>query len=287
MTLPVSGAISLGDVNVELQRSATATISMNDAELRTLFAVSSGAISLATGYGRANKFPISITSNQTNFNLRDYLVANGWNQVSKAEVTINSGVLIYATTTSNKALTISGSFPGGVEIFNNGNITGHSGGGGGASYATGGGGGAGGTALYTTVPLTLTNNGLIAGGGGGGGVRRYAWSNIYPGGYRQVASGGGGKGQDRASGNTGGAGGGTQVYTYEYTGYCGRMTGGTGGTGGTWGNAGANGAGGYVTGNWGAGSVSGGGGGGAGGKSVEGNANITWLVTGTIYGSQT
>lgn len=291
MTLPVSGAISLGAVNVELQRSATATISMNDSELRTLFATPSGAIGLATGYGKANKFLITIPSNQTNFDLRSYLVANGWNQSSRAEVTINSGVLIYATTTANKGLTVSGSFPNGVQIINNGTIAGHSGNGGGGNNTAGGAGTSGGTALYTTVPLIVTNNGAIrgggGGGGGGGGVQRYNPGFSNPKGFQQVSGGAGGKGQNATSGNAGGAGGATKVFTSEYGTYLGRITGGRGGTGGNWGAAGNNGAGGAVTGNWGAGSVHGGGGGGAAGKSVEGTSNITWVVTGTINGSQT
>lgn len=55
MTLPVSpNSISLSQVNVELGRSATAQISMNDAVVRTLFGVPSGQISMSDGYGKAD-----------------------------------------------------------------------------------------------------------------------------------------------------------------------------------------------------------------------------------------
>ncbi len=60
MTLVTSGAISLGgsatnrSVNVELGRSATAQLSMNDAIARTLAGVASGAISLSSFYGKSN-----------------------------------------------------------------------------------------------------------------------------------------------------------------------------------------------------------------------------------------
>lgn len=52
MTLPASGAISLNNVNVELGLSGTASISMNDANVRSLFAVPSGQISMSNGYGK-------------------------------------------------------------------------------------------------------------------------------------------------------------------------------------------------------------------------------------------
>lgn len=53
MTLPVSGTISMQSVNIELAKAATALISLNDTDVRTLFGVSSGQISLADGYGKS------------------------------------------------------------------------------------------------------------------------------------------------------------------------------------------------------------------------------------------
>jgi len=53
MALPSSGAISLSQVNVELSLSATANISLNNANVRTLFGVASGAISLSNGWGKS------------------------------------------------------------------------------------------------------------------------------------------------------------------------------------------------------------------------------------------
>ena len=54
MTLPASGAISFGDVNTELGLSATAQISLNDAAVRGLFGIASGAIDMNTGHGKSN-----------------------------------------------------------------------------------------------------------------------------------------------------------------------------------------------------------------------------------------
>jgi hypothetical protein len=63
MTLPASGAISLNGVNVELSLSvelglsATATISMNDTVVRTLFGQPSGSVDMNTGHGKTATIP--------------------------------------------------------------------------------------------------------------------------------------------------------------------------------------------------------------------------------------
>ena len=54
MALPSSGAISMGQVDTELGYSATAQISLNNTAVRTLFGISSGAIDMNTGHGKAN-----------------------------------------------------------------------------------------------------------------------------------------------------------------------------------------------------------------------------------------
>ena len=54
MTLPASGAISFSNINVELCRSSTAQLSLNDSCLRTLFGQASGAVCMNTGHGKTN-----------------------------------------------------------------------------------------------------------------------------------------------------------------------------------------------------------------------------------------
>ena len=53
MALPSTGAISLNAVNIELGLSGTATISMNQSNVRTLFQKASGAISMSDGWGKS------------------------------------------------------------------------------------------------------------------------------------------------------------------------------------------------------------------------------------------
>jgi hypothetical protein len=63
MALPTTGPISLANVNVELGRSSTATISLNETAVRNLAGISSGAISMADLRGKS---AVTITlSNQS------------------------------------------------------------------------------------------------------------------------------------------------------------------------------------------------------------------------------
>ena len=302
MTLPASGAISLSQVNVELGLSATAQIGMNDAAVRTLFGVPSGAISMSDGYGKANQFAFAIASNQTNANLRTLALNAGWNGTSKVVATINSGIYVSSNSTGTPALTVNGSFPNGVELVNNGFIVGRGGNGGTGGGLTNGGGGingsagsTGGLALSVSTTISIRNNGTVGGGGGGGGggandITSSGKSLLYYGG------GGGGGGRSSTTNSSGGAGG------YAFHG-----SGGTGGAG-TTASAGAGGSRGG-----GAGGLGGGGGGwgatgssgtngttpetpsglrgpysgGAGGAAVSGNSNITWLAFGTRLGAIT
>lgn len=52
MTLQTSGTIAFSNINTELQRGSTNTLSLNDSQARTLAGVPSGAISLSNFYGK-------------------------------------------------------------------------------------------------------------------------------------------------------------------------------------------------------------------------------------------
>ena len=309
MALPASGAISLNQVNVELGNAGTASINMNSAAVRGLFGVASGAISMSDGYGKSNEFSFSITSNQTNANLRTLAVNAGWDQSIAVVATINSGVRMTSNTVGTPGLTINGAWPGGIELVNNGTIVGRGGNGGNggnggtANNSTydstnGSAGSAGGLALTISVPVSIRNNGTIAGGGGGGGGGGGYAINVGSSkdeNWFKYGGGGGGGGQSSSTNSSGGAGGPSNYLsgsaggtgTFSAAGAFGAGgTGGTtfgqsniGGAGGGWGSAGGPGSR-YFTGT----NAKLGGAGGAAGAATSGQANVTWLATGTRLG---
>jgi len=176
MALPSSGSLSFSQINVELGRSATAQLSMNDSGVRGLFGVASGRIGMNDGRGKSSAFVFNqtIATNTANYDLRAAAVSAGWNQTTplNATVTINSGVYVYSGSTGSYAFVTGTTFPAGsvLSLINNGTIVGRGGDGGtGGNASTGFGGGGGGPALYAGYALRVTNNGRIAGGGGGGG----------------------------------------------------------------------------------------------------------------------
>lgn len=67
MALPSSGAISMSQVNVELGKASNAAISMNDAAVRSLAGVASGAISMSNLLGKSSvaepTLALSVTGN--------------------------------------------------------------------------------------------------------------------------------------------------------------------------------------------------------------------------------
>ena len=161
----------MSEVSVELGLSATSQISMNDAALRALAGVASGAIGMVTLRGKSNAFVHTISSNQQELNLYTYLVGQGWNTISGVQVTIASGVYIWSDNTSVAALNTGGLYPGGLTIVNNGFIIGKGGSGGGVNPSAGSVvlPGAGGPAITLTAAASINNtNGYIGGGGGGG-----------------------------------------------------------------------------------------------------------------------
>jgi len=137
MALPASGQISLNDVNVELENSGTAQISMNDAAVRALFEISSGEIEMSDGYGKAAFTPGFVEAGEggdaiTDPQAGDIIIAavgvifsnttisiSGFTDLSSRytsplnwypalgySTTKASGILLYRILTSNSAVTI-------------------------------------------------------------------------------------------------------------------------------------------------------------------------------------
>jgi hypothetical protein len=240
MTLPVSGAISLNNVNVELGRSGTQIISLGETAVRNLAGVPSGAISMSSLYGKSNRVSLSITYSSSTYSGSPVLLYSQSGYVAgrtDLTITVDFGVWLaggLSVFTNNSGDT--------VTIINRGVIAG-----------TGGTGGfyiftgdyspplTGGIALSLSGPSTFTvdntyGSAWIAGGGGGGG---------------------GGAG---FTGGGGGAGGGVGGQSY-------RSGDAPGGSGGLIGNAGGNGVIGF--------GVTGGGGGGRILPGTGGDTSIT------------
>lgn len=214
----------------------------------------------------------TISADVTNYNLKSAAIAAGWDGVVPLDaiVTVNSGIVLSADSTSQYGFDTGSGFPAGttLKLVMPGYVCGM-GGAGGSGYPNDN-GGAGGTALLAQFAITIDAlGGVIAGGGGGGGG--------YGGG------GGGGRSGRIASAGNGGAGNGT--FSSGGKGY--GVGGGTGGTTGPGGDGDIYYGGGG--GGWGAngGAAGYGGAGGAAGAAVVGNSYITWVNTGTRYGSIT
>lgn len=262
------------------------------------------------GAGGFGAFELTIPSQNSAVDLYNYAIANGWNGSTKLIATLDAGSYIGSTDPTVPALTISGSFPAGVEFVNNGQIIGKGGNGGGGgplpgSFADPEDGQDGGTALYVTTAVTFTNNNQLLGGGGGGGGGGYGAARTPqdPAPYTQMGGGGGGGQTFGNSPTSGGAAGASTINTRHSTnpsagtggsgvsngpggngGYD-NITGGqagAGGAGGTWGQPGGNG--GSYTAPILVGSTAGASGG-AGGNSVVGDSFITWVATGTRLGA--
>ena len=173
--LPSSGALSINDINTLFGRGNNLNAYRGTTYYTSSagpYTFSSGAISISNFYSTGpspNTFSFTISSNQANADLRSLAVAAGWNQSSAVIATVASNVYIYSTSTGTAGLTISGSWPGGVTLVNNGYIMGKGGDGGVVSSATySGSPGSGGPAISLGVSCSITNNSYIGGGGGAG-----------------------------------------------------------------------------------------------------------------------
>ena len=255
------------------------------------------------GAGGPFLFFRTITTDQTDYNLYNQMVASGWNGQTPVlvDLTINGGVVIGASSNSVSAFTIA-SIPNGsvITLRNNGFIVGRGGQGAGKgypnstdynltapSYANGG------TAFSTTFAVSIDNlNGTVGGGGGGGGVGGATAADCSCSSCGGVELNGMGVGGGGAGYGSAGQGytnwrNNTSWRLGLVSSSAGSSTGagsgyGTGGAGGGLGQAGSTGGGssrcGYTD-------QSGPGTGGAAGACTSGNSNITWVNTGTRLGA--
>jgi len=208
MTLNSSGPISLAGatagVSIEIENggNGTTTISLNDAAVRTLAGVPSGAITMPTNfYGKSNRVvkTYTFTSSTTNAALNISSITGYVAGKTDITVTVNSGVYLWSNSTGTYGLNLTGGTTGDtLTLVNNGFIMGQ--GGVGAQI---GGGNSGGPALNigTGINITINNVSYIGGGGGGGGAR-----HCYGGGGGGGGAGGGTGGNNQCSG-LGGNGG--------------------------------------------------------------------------------
>lgn len=238
MVIKTSGDLSISDIVTEFGGTAPHSLSeyyrggslVPDSTLNQNIPLT-GSIRLSDFYGAQNTVYYTISTSIKELNLRSYLLSLGWNGITNTVLTIASGVYIWSDDTSVAGL-VTGSFPNGLTIINNGFIIGKGGTGGlGGGLSSAGirkNGLPGGAAITINTNTAIVNNGYIAGGGGGG-----AASEGRNDGGDYVSSGGGGG----AGGGEGGYGSSTlsDGITIEYIH--------AGGAGGAIGQVGSNGVG--------------------------------------------
>lgn len=315
--LPVSpNAISLKNVNQELLKTSPyeQTVSLNDTDVRTLFGVASGAISMSNGHGKSNSFIFNLSTTDNLVNLREAALAQTpiWDGNKNVIAIVPAGTTVGPYALATEGIVINGSFPNGVKLINNGTIRGGMGTSGtpgthgargigglgvgagagnpgtaGGAAGNGGPGGNGYAAIVASVAVTIDNLGSINGGAGGSGGSA---------GVRSGGGGGAGGGASTFDKNTGtityaggNGGNGYSVATGGPTaggpgdgGAAG--AGGAGGASGAAGSAGANGASGLGGAGGAAGAAGSAGANGSQGNYLTGNANVTWINVGTRNG---
>lgn len=260
----------------------------------------SGIFQILAGGGGANIIQLVISTDTANY---DMYANRGPNYVAGSaniRLTINSGVVVYSTSTGSPALTTGSSWTAGdiLTIINNGTILGRGGAGGnGSTGGTGGTGGSGGGALQAQFAVSIDNQNRIAGGGGGAGGGGSNTIVDESGPYTGGSGGGGGgigngpggtgsapsappsapapktPGQNGTAGTLTAAGGGGEAGVVPVG-----VLGGNGGSGGSYGSSGGGGGsspfGPYK-----------GGTGGAAGYAITGNPFVNYINVGTINGS--
>ena len=155
MALQTTGPISILDIANEF--GGTAPHSMNEYYGVAGGIPTSGIISIGDFYGAENVFIFTISTNQQNADIRALAVNAGWDETAPVECTVNSNVWLWSNNTTLPGATISGDFPGGLVLYNDGKIIGKGG---------NGGSGNGGIALAISssdVSIVNATGGYIAG----------------------------------------------------------------------------------------------------------------------------
>ncbi len=101
MALPASGSISLSQVNTELGIASTTAISMNQTNVRSLFGVASGVISMSNGYGKSSFTAIT----------GQY---NGQYQSGSATSSYSFGSVNFGTVSASRRVVIAAGWNGGT-----------------------------------------------------------------------------------------------------------------------------------------------------------------------------
>lgn len=225
------------------------------------------------------RFSPTITS-ATGYNVRAAAVAAGWPTSIALSAVITVTGIVNASAVTAYALAIDGSYPIGSSIQLNiaagGYIVGKGGKGGDetTNSFTANPGTSGGPSLLiaagTGASITITNNGIIGGGGGGGAGGMSVNDESF---MLNTSGAGGGGGGYGVRGSTNGVAG-----TLTNGGAGGNVQAGSAGPGASGGNLGLVG-GSTEAGYW------GGSPGGAPGAATTGQANATWVVTGTRLGA--
>lgn len=215
----------------------------------------------------------TISVDVTNWVLYSQAIAAGWDGTTPLDaiVTVGSGIVLSANSTSLYGFDTGSGFPSGtsLKLIMPGYVCGMGGAGGASNTA----GSNGGPALRAQHAITIDAlGGVTAGGGGGGGGGSFGGGG---GGRSGRADAVGGVATSTGANGTfssGGAGGGSGGGAGGTTGPGGAGSISVGGGGGGWGASGGT-ALSYA--------------GGTGGAAVVGNSYITWINTGTRYGAVT
>lgn len=190
MPLQSTGPISLADIAAEF--NDTPPHSLSEFYGVEVSLPTTGAIGMSAFYGLSAAFQAMLTTNQQQFNLRTWLIGQGWDQTKAVVFTIDTGVYVWSDNNTVAALDTGGTYPGGLTIINKGFIIGRGGNGGTTTGAAFVAPTVGGPAINLTTAVSIDNSQGYIGGGGGGGASGMSTVSNGPGGGGGAGGGLGG-----------------------------------------------------------------------------------------------